>query len=45
MFQVTPFLGVDIGVGFMIGVGGLIILVLVVMSTCCSCNKKPKQRV
>jgi len=37
---VTPFLGVDIGVGFMIGLGGLILVVLAVMETCCSCGKK-----
>lgn len=32
---VTPFLGIDIGVGFMIGLGGVILLVLAVLSIFC----------
>jgi len=40
---VSPLLGVDIGVGFMIGIGGLIILVLVIMSTCCHKQNNKKK--
>jgi len=39
---VTPFLGVDIGVGFMIGIGGVIIFVLSAMSVSASCRRKKK---
>ena len=34
-FQVTPFKAVDIGVGFMIGLGALIIIVISLISLLC----------